>query len=168
MTAALARELMALCTRHGVVATVGAALEVLAPELPEAGVDLRQVVTHVENHLLVQALKRAHGNKSHAAALLRLNRTTLVEKLKAKLDTDEHFRALFTKDRPMTQTTPRASARLGALTTDPEIELLRAKARVCDAYRVWLGTPVREHRLVISAALEELQVLEERRIEVAS
>ncbi|MCC7537063.1 MAG: sigma-54-dependent Fis family transcriptional regulator [Deltaproteobacteria bacterium] len=52
--------------------------------LPEDGIDLRDVLDQLEHHLIRQALERAGGNKNRAAALLRLQRTTLVEKLKRR------------------------------------------------------------------------------------
>lgn len=52
--------------------------------LPEAGIDLNELLDQVENALILQALNRTSGNKQKAADLLRLNRTTLVEKLKKK------------------------------------------------------------------------------------
>ncbi|RYZ94106.1 MAG: sigma-54-dependent Fis family transcriptional regulator, partial [Proteobacteria bacterium] len=53
-------------------------------ELPESGVDLKALVNSFEDHLLKQALTRTGGNKNKASELLRMNRTTLVEKLKKK------------------------------------------------------------------------------------
>ena len=53
--------------------------------LPEAGIDLRAHLTEIERKLVMQALERAHGVVAHAARLLGLRRTTLVEKLR-KLD----------------------------------------------------------------------------------
>jgi DNA-binding NtrC family response regulator len=52
--------------------------------LPEKGIDLRAVVEHYENDLILQALERTGRNKNRAAQLLGLNRTTLVEMLKRK------------------------------------------------------------------------------------
>lgn len=52
--------------------------------LPEEGVDFNETVNDFENELILQALQRTEGNKNRAAALLNLNRTTLVEKLKRK------------------------------------------------------------------------------------
>lgn len=52
--------------------------------LPEEGIDLREIVNAFENDLLMQALTRTKGNKNKASELLRMNRTTLVEKLKKK------------------------------------------------------------------------------------
>jgi DNA-binding NtrC family response regulator len=56
----------------------------LSFELPEDGVDLKALVNSFEDHLLKQALQRTNGNKNKASELLKMNRTTLVEKLKKK------------------------------------------------------------------------------------
>lgn len=53
-------------------------------ELPDDGVDLRELIANFEDHVLKQALNRTQGNKNKASELLRMNRTTLVEKLKKK------------------------------------------------------------------------------------
>jgi DNA-binding NtrC family response regulator len=53
-------------------------------ELPQDGVDLKALVNSFEDHLLKQALQRTGGNKNKASELLKMNRTTLVEKLKKK------------------------------------------------------------------------------------
>ncbi len=53
-----------------------------AIDLPEDGIDLKEALERMEQSLIRQALARAEGNKAAAAALLGLNRTTLVEKLK--------------------------------------------------------------------------------------
>jgi sigma-54 specific flagellar transcriptional regulator A len=53
--------------------------------LPEEGIDLRAHLTEIERKLVVQALARSQGVVAHAARLLGLRRTTLVEKLR-KLD----------------------------------------------------------------------------------
>lgn len=50
--------------------------------LPEDGVDLKAMVERFEADLIRKALDRSEGNKNRAAQLLRLNRTTLIEKLK--------------------------------------------------------------------------------------
>jgi transcriptional regulator with GAF, ATPase, and Fis domain len=52
-------------------------------KLPEQGLDFEAVMARIEMNLLAQALERANGNKSMAADLLRLKRTTLVAKLKS-------------------------------------------------------------------------------------
>jgi sigma-54 specific flagellar transcriptional regulator A len=50
--------------------------------LPEAGIDLRAHLLSIERALVQQALARANGTVAHAARLLSLRRTTLVEKLR--------------------------------------------------------------------------------------
>ncbi len=54
----------------------------LAPELPLAGVNLTAAVQEFERDLILRALEASHWVKSRAAALLKLNRTTLLEKMK--------------------------------------------------------------------------------------
>ncbi len=54
------------------------------PKLPASGADFNALVEEFENDLIQQALERTQGNKKAAAELLRLNRTTLVEKIKKK------------------------------------------------------------------------------------
>jgi DNA-binding NtrC family response regulator len=64
-------------------------LERIAPvsfsgaELPEEGMDLSQALRHFERKILDQALTKTQGNKTLAADLLRLPRTTLIHKLRA-------------------------------------------------------------------------------------
>jgi DNA-binding NtrC family response regulator len=53
-----------------------------APRLGEDGVDLNATLESVERQLIYDALERTGGNKNRAAALLKIRRTTLVEKLK--------------------------------------------------------------------------------------
>jgi two-component system response regulator PilR (NtrC family) len=50
--------------------------------LPDTGVNLEDVVASFERTLIHRALERTEGNKSQAAELLCLKRTTLIEKLK--------------------------------------------------------------------------------------
>src|SRR6187402_1325169 len=50
--------------------------------LPDDGVDLDMLVARFEHGLIRRALDRTDGNKRQAAELLRLKRTTLIEKLK--------------------------------------------------------------------------------------
>jgi sigma-54 specific flagellar transcriptional regulator A len=59
-------------------------LELMA-DLPAAGLDLRAHLLAIERQLVEKALARADGVVAHAARLLGLRRTTLVEKLR-KLD----------------------------------------------------------------------------------
>ncbi len=51
--------------------------------LPESGIDFEQTIQAIELSLLQQALERANGNKSRAAGILHLNRTTLAAKLRS-------------------------------------------------------------------------------------
>jgi transcriptional regulator with PAS, ATPase and Fis domain len=52
--------------------------------LPSEGVDLDGVLEKIENGFIERALERARGNKTMAAELLRLNRTTFIERLRKK------------------------------------------------------------------------------------
>ncbi len=65
---------------------------------PEGGVDFNSMINEFENQIIIQALERTSWNKNQAALLLRLNRTTLLEKIKKKGltkpkkdDTNLHF-----------------------------------------------------------------------------
>jgi sigma-54 specific flagellar transcriptional regulator A len=51
-------------------------------QLPPEGLDLRDHLYTIERDLIQQALNRAGGTVAHAARLLKLRRTTLVEKLR--------------------------------------------------------------------------------------
>ena len=53
-------------------------------ELPESGINLREVIEEYESELVRQALDRTKWNKNQAAKLLGMNRTTLVEMVKRK------------------------------------------------------------------------------------
>ncbi|HEY2589972.1 MAG TPA: helix-turn-helix domain-containing protein, partial [Steroidobacteraceae bacterium] len=50
--------------------------------LPVEGIDLRAHLTAIERRLIEQALERSGGTVAHAARLLGLRRTTLVEKMR--------------------------------------------------------------------------------------
>jgi len=52
------------------------------PMLPSSGVDLTAVLLEYESRLIKEALDRTDWNKKAAADLLKINRTTLVEKIK--------------------------------------------------------------------------------------
>ena len=52
--------------------------------LPESGVDLKQLLSDIEDSLINQALDVTGGNKNQASKLLSMNRTTLIEKMKKK------------------------------------------------------------------------------------
>ncbi len=55
-----------------------------ARRLPATGVDLRELLTELEERFIAEALARTGGNRNRAADLLGLNRTTLVEKLRRR------------------------------------------------------------------------------------
>jgi len=64
-------------------------MQPVAPEpletvLPDEGLVLSNAVDRYETRLILQALERTDWNKNQAAQLLKMNRTTLVEKLKKK------------------------------------------------------------------------------------
>ena len=52
------------------------------PWFPDDGLDLERYVEGVELSLIKRSLERTQGNKVQAARLLKLKRTTLIEKLK--------------------------------------------------------------------------------------
>ncbi len=49
--------------------------------LPNDGLHLKEHLAEIEKTLIVQALERSGGNISQTARLLRLQRTTLIEKI---------------------------------------------------------------------------------------
>jgi DNA-binding NtrC family response regulator len=53
-------------------------------ELPIEGLDFNAAVDQFENNLIMKALEKTGWNRNQAAMLLKLNRTTLVEKMKKK------------------------------------------------------------------------------------
>ncbi len=53
-------------------------------DLPDEGIDLRQMINDLEETMLRQALEKTGWNKNKAAVLLNMNRTTMVEKLKKR------------------------------------------------------------------------------------
>ena len=62
-----------------------------APEKPEPepvirltqdGLHLKRLLTDLERSLIHQALEMSDGNRTRAARLLNINRTTLIEKVK--------------------------------------------------------------------------------------
>ena len=52
--------------------------------LPMEGLDLDGLLQELENEFILQALSRTRGNKTLAADLLRLNRTTLIERMRKR------------------------------------------------------------------------------------
>lgn len=53
-------------------------------DIPDQGMDFNSAVDAYENALILKALEKTGWNRNQAAAMLRLNRTTLVEKIKKK------------------------------------------------------------------------------------
>lgn len=53
-------------------------------DIPDNGMDFNSAVDAYENALIVRALEKTGWNRNQAALLLKLNRTTLVEKIKKK------------------------------------------------------------------------------------
>ena len=53
-----------------------------AAQLPHQGIDLRMHLAGIERALIEQALRRTRGTVAHAARLLNLRRTTLVERMR--------------------------------------------------------------------------------------
>lgn len=52
------------------------------PRLPEDGLSLDRLLRKIHDDLICQALIAAKGNKSQAARLLRIKRTTLLQKMR--------------------------------------------------------------------------------------
>jgi DNA-binding NtrC family response regulator len=82
---------VALCSDRREITVVDLPTEVQSvPELetfsfvdfPDEGLDMPKYLASVERDLIHRALDRTHGNRNKAADLLRIKRTTLVEKLK--------------------------------------------------------------------------------------
>ena len=55
-------------------------------EFPDSGLDLPAYLSSIERDLIRRSLERTGGNRNKAAELLRIKRTTLVEKLKRLID----------------------------------------------------------------------------------
>lgn len=62
--------------------TIESAGSVLTDSLPEEGLDLKQHLANLEYLLIKQAIEEASGVVAHAAKKLKMQRTTLVEKMK--------------------------------------------------------------------------------------
>ena len=57
-------------------------LPTFAPVVTSEGVDINQIIADIERQMILQAMDIGNGVKARAADLLKLNRTTLVEKIK--------------------------------------------------------------------------------------
>ena len=51
---------------------------------PIQALDLKRVISDIEDSLIFQALEKTNWNKNQASKLLSMNRTTLIEKIKKK------------------------------------------------------------------------------------
>ncbi len=87
----LVERLVTLCSGRGIVAgDLPTALQAsnppppTAPQIPPQGLNFREVVDQFESDLILQALEITQGNKNRAAQLIRMNRTTMLEKMKKK------------------------------------------------------------------------------------
>jgi transcriptional regulator with PAS, ATPase and Fis domain len=76
------REISASDLPAGLRGITAPALSAL--RVPASGLCFRDVVETVEDQLIRDALEQTNGNKNRAAQLLRMNRTTLLEKLKRR------------------------------------------------------------------------------------
>ena len=64
------------------ISQVAAEKALAAPRVTAEGIDLVQTVTAIEKKMIQDALALSGGVKARAAAMLHLNRTTLVEKMR--------------------------------------------------------------------------------------
>jgi DNA-binding NtrC family response regulator len=87
----LVERLVTLCSSREIVASdLPQSLQAssppppAAPQIPPQGLSFRDVVDQFESDLILQALEITHGNKNRAAQLIRMNRTTMLEKMKKK------------------------------------------------------------------------------------
>lgn len=68
----------------GIGASHSSGLSMDSIDVPDNGLDFNSAVDAYENALILQALEKTGWNRNQAAAILKLNRTTLVEKIKKK------------------------------------------------------------------------------------
>jgi DNA-binding NtrC family response regulator len=69
---------------HFASARVSSSTMIDSLDIPEDGIDFNGAVDSYENSLILNALNKTGWNRNQAAILLKLNRTTLVEKIKKK------------------------------------------------------------------------------------
>jgi len=87
----LVERVVTLCSSQEIVASdlpkalqASSPQQPAAPQIPPQGLNFRDVVDQFESDLILQALEITHGNKNRAAQLIRMNRTTMLEKMKKK------------------------------------------------------------------------------------
>jgi DNA-binding NtrC family response regulator len=76
------------------------------------GIDFYHEMEVIEDRIIAQALRLSAGNKKEAARLLRVNRTTLLEKLKRKRQQDGLLARLLSEGFPRVSVAPLDSERL--------------------------------------------------------
>ena len=92
---------------HLVAPRTGGEVEAAMPwQFGAAGIDFYREMEAIEDRIIAQALRLSCGNKKEAARLLRVNRTTLLEKLKRKRAQGSPLAALL----PLPPTEPAAAA----------------------------------------------------------
>jgi transcriptional regulator with GAF, ATPase, and Fis domain len=94
----------------------GCSIFEVSEEMPEQGLDFNQLVENLETKLITMALNKTSGNKKAAAKLLRLNRTTLVEKIRKK-GLDSKVEMIVEQDDALQETVAADAAPNQALTT---------------------------------------------------
>ena len=77
-----ARREIAITDLPAEVQTTPETTEMPFVDFPESGLDLPAYLAQIERELIQRSLERTGGNRNRAAELLRIKRTTLVEKLK--------------------------------------------------------------------------------------
>lgn len=115
--------------------------------LPEEGVDLAGELARYQAWMIDQALIRSQGNKSQAAKLLGLKRTTLVEMLKSAKRAHPHIALAREESPPMKQSTgtpaPEQAESSGyqqinekGLQTVPRVEIARLRGEGLTAKQI--------------------------------
>jgi transcriptional regulator with PAS, ATPase and Fis domain len=80
----LPREIAQAASCKGELPALINSLKPEAELIPQQGINLKSFIEDLENTIIRQALARCNNNKNHAAKLLGIKRTTLVERLKKR------------------------------------------------------------------------------------
>jgi sigma-54 dependent transcriptional regulator, flagellar regulatory protein len=83
------------CTGNSCTCECNVDVVEIASGIPENGIDLKEYMERIELNYIHQALEQAQGVVAHAAKLLGLRRTTLVEKMKKYDDSNSAKRHIF-------------------------------------------------------------------------